>query len=65
MARTRDLNGNLLSTLGTPTVNWSGGGGNGIYYDHCWADNMLNKIPFNPGPTTQPLKILSTRTISY
>jgi hypothetical protein len=65
VARTRDSSGNLMSTLGTPTVDWSGGGGNGIYYDHCWADNMLSKIPFNPGPTTQPLKILSTRTISY
>lgn len=65
VARTRDSSGNLLDKLGTPTVDWSGGGGNGIYYDHCWADNMLNKIPFNPGPTTQPLKILSTRTISY
>ena len=65
VARTRDSSGNLMSTLGTPTVDWSGGGGNGIYYDHCWANNMLAKIPFNPGPTTQPLKILSTRTVSY
>jgi Tfp pilus assembly protein PilX len=65
VARTRDSSGNLMSTLGTPTVDWSGGGGNGIYYDHCWADNQLAKIPFNPGPTTQPLKILSTRTLGY
>ena len=65
LAKTRDTSGNLLPKLGTPTLDWSGGGGNGIHYDHCWADNILAKIPFNPGPTTQPLKILSTRTISY
>ncbi len=65
IAKTRDSSGNLLATLGTPSLDWRGGGGNGIYYDHCWADDMLSKIPFNPGPTTQPLRILSTRTVTY
>ena len=56
---------NLLSAVGSPSLNWVGGGGNGIYYDHCWADNMLAKIPFTPPPSNKQLKILSTRTLSY
>jgi hypothetical protein len=42
VAKTRDANGNLLATLGAPTVNWNGGGGNGIYYDSCWISNALS-----------------------
>lgn len=30
-----------LATLGSPTINWNGGGGNGIYYNSCWADRMM------------------------
>ncbi len=56
---------NLLSTMGSPTMHWNGGGGNGIYYDHCWAEDMLNKIPFLPPPPAKQLKVLSTRTLSY
>ena len=56
---------NLLTPLGSPSFNWNGGGGNGIYYDHCWANNMANKIPFVPPPTAKPLKVLSMRSLSY
>ena len=65
IAKTRDGSGNLLSELGSPTLDWSGGGGNGIYYDHCWADGMLNMIPLTMPSTPDPLKVLSLRTISY
>ena len=37
--------------------------GNGITYDHCWSDNLMEKIPFTPPPTTKALKILSTRSL--
>jgi len=39
VAKTRDPQGNLLSSLGTPSVDWSGGTGNGMYYDSCWINN--------------------------
>lgn len=58
-------NKNLLSDLGSPTISWSGGGGNGILYDHCWAENLMSSVPFTPPPTTKPLKVLSTRSIPY
>lgn len=57
--------GNLLPSLGSPTVNWNGGGGNGIQYDHCWADNMLARIPYVPPQSAKPLKVLSVRTVTY
>jgi hypothetical protein len=56
-------NKNLLDTVGSPSFTWDGGGGNGIYYDHCWAENLVRAVPFSPPPSTKPLKILSTRTI--
>jgi hypothetical protein len=51
------------NTLGSPTFNWNGGGGNGIQYDHCWADNLLNKFP--PPPNSSPLQVLSSRTLEF
>ena len=39
IANTRDSSGNLLSSLGAPTFNWSGGGGNGIQYNSCTINN--------------------------
>ena len=56
---------NLLPTLGSPSFDWNGGGGNGIYYDHCYVENLIPIVPFTPPPSTKPLKILSTRTVSY
>jgi hypothetical protein len=56
---------NLLPSLGSPSMDWNGGGGNGIYYNHCWVENLIPIIPFTPPPSTRPLKVLSTRTVSY
>jgi len=42
VANTRDSSGNLLSTLGEPTFNWSGGGGNGIFYNSCSINNATS-----------------------
>jgi hypothetical protein len=54
---------NLLSSLGSPSMNWNGGGGNGIYYDHCWAWKMMSKVPVVSPPSTKPLRVLSVRTL--
>lgn len=56
---------NLLTALGTPTVSWNGGGTNRIRYDHCWADDLMDDIPFTPPPSTKPLKVLSFRILPY
>ncbi|HTM05116.1 MAG TPA: pilus assembly PilX N-terminal domain-containing protein [Vicinamibacterales bacterium] len=55
----------LRTELGSPELSWSGGGGNGVFYNHCWADDMLTKFPFLPPPSTKQLKIISTRTVTY
>jgi hypothetical protein len=39
VAKTRDPQGNLLGSLGNPIVNWTGGSGNGMFYDSCWINN--------------------------
>jgi hypothetical protein len=51
-------------TLSSPVTNWSGGGGNGIQYDHCWA-NMLSKIPAVPSLSPNALQVISLRTEVY
>jgi hypothetical protein len=51
VARTVDSSGNPLpdsSPPGPPIVNWSGGGGNGIYYDSCWVTKMVNNFYYIP-----------------
>ncbi len=58
IARTLDSNGNPLpsgSAPGAPTLDWTGGGGNGIYYDSCYTSNFNNlfyyqKIAFRELP---------------
>jgi hypothetical protein len=55
----------LLSDVGSPSLSWAGGGGNGVFYNHCWADDMLSKFPFVPPPPTKQLKVLGTRTVMY
>jgi hypothetical protein len=51
------------SALGQSSFNWSGGGTNTIQYDHCWADDLLNKFP--PSTTDQPLQVLSSRVLTF
>jgi hypothetical protein len=53
------------SALGSPNVSWAGGGGNGIQYDHCWADDMLAKIPYTPAYSHKALQVVSLRTLEY
>ena len=56
VARTRDAGGNLLSSPGSPTVDWSGGGGNGIYFDSCSVNN---------GQINMAYTFISTRELNY
>jgi hypothetical protein len=56
---------NLLGSLGSPTFEWNGGGGNGIYYDHCWVENLIPIVQWEPKPSPTPLKVLSTRSVTY
>lgn len=65
IAKTRDSSLNLLGSLGSPYVNFNGGGNNYIQYDHCWADKFYAKIPYVPPPPTTPLHVISTRTVTY
>jgi hypothetical protein len=54
------------NTFGSPNASWNGGGGNGIQYDHCWADYMLSKIPpLAPTASASALQIISLRTLVY
>jgi hypothetical protein len=55
----------LLPTMGSPTINWNGGGGNSILYDHCWSTNMMSKVPINSPVSLRPLKVLSFRSLPY
>jgi hypothetical protein len=55
VAKTMDAAGNPLATLGTPLVNWNGGGGNGVFYDSCWINNATAGLTY---------KVLSFREIS-
>jgi hypothetical protein len=55
VAKTLDSTGNPLAALGTPTLNWNGGGGNGIFYDSCWINNATAGLTY---------KVLSFREIS-
>jgi PilX N-terminal len=53
-----------IQTLDSPDATWAGGGGNGIRYDHCWADNQLKKFNLNPPVVQSAMKILSVRNLS-
>lgn len=48
---------------GVSNFNWNGGGGNGIRYDHCLADDLINNLP--PPPSSDPLQVLSTRMLEF
>jgi len=55
VAKTLNSSGQLLTTLGTPLLNWNGGGGNGVYYDSCWVNNATSGLTY---------KVLSFREIA-
>jgi hypothetical protein len=66
LAQTRDhTTKNLLEELGSPTMHWNGGGGNGIYYDHCMVTNLMDAVPLDTLYSTKPLKVLSFRVLPY
>jgi Tfp pilus assembly protein PilX len=44
LAKTRDSSNGLLASLGAPSLNWNGGGGNGIYYDSCWLADAFTAM---------------------
>ena len=41
VAKTRDSSGNLLTNLGNPNIDWSNGGGQGIYYNSALINQMF------------------------
>jgi len=49
IARTLDSSGNQLasgSAPGSPTLDWNGGGGNGIVFDSCYTSNLNNLFTY-------------------
>jgi hypothetical protein len=58
-----NIHGGSGQLLSSPDADWSGGGGNGIRYDHCRADNLLKPISAVPRPLNLPMLVLSTRSI--
>jgi hypothetical protein len=65
VANTWDASHNLLSQLGSPNFSWNGGGGNGIYYDHCLTTDLMTAVPPPNFHSTNPLKVLSFRMLPY
>lgn len=57
LANTLNASGNLLNTLGPTTLNWNGGGGNGVNYSSCWISDAQN--------STKKFNLLSFREIPY
>jgi hypothetical protein len=62
---THHADSDRLASLGSPTVNWNGGGGNSILYDHCWVDNVMSHVPNTSWLYLNPLKLLSFRNLPY
>jgi hypothetical protein len=60
-----DMTHNLLPSMGSPTFHWNGGGGNGIYYDHCLTDNLMTAVNTSSLHSTHPPKALSFRILPY
>ncbi len=46
VAKTRDSSGNILSSLGSASINWNGGGGNGVRYNSGLVNQMFNAMGF-------------------
>jgi len=47
IAKTRDTNGNILPSLGKTTLNWAGGGGNGVYYSSGCINSAVNNVTYH------------------
>jgi Tfp pilus assembly protein PilX len=46
LAKTRDTSNNILSTLGSPAIDWNGGGGNGVFYNSFHINKMFKNMAF-------------------
>jgi hypothetical protein len=46
LAKTRDSSGRLLSSLGGTHLDWSGGGGNGVYYSSGCIGASQNSLSY-------------------
>lgn len=46
VATTEDASGNPLATFGAADFNINGAGGNGVYYNSCWVNNVQKPIVF-------------------
>ncbi|HYE24007.1 MAG TPA: hypothetical protein VEG32_02295 [Clostridia bacterium] len=65
VAKIKNDDGTLASDMLAPRIDYDGGGGNGVQYDHCLADNLLTGLPPVPAQAdTQPMQILSVRRMS-
>lgn len=65
VAKIYDTDGSMLSQLGTSSLSNSGGGGNGVQYNSCYADSYLSQLPkIAADPLTIPGKVLSIRTVT-
>jgi len=56
VATIKDANGRLLPALGPSSFQINGGGGNGVYYNSCWINNVQSPPSY---------KVLSFREIPY
>jgi hypothetical protein len=54
-----------VGTINSPSASCNGGGGNGVQYDHCWADDMLARVPYTPIMSPNGLQVVSLRTLVY
>jgi hypothetical protein len=54
----------LLASNGPPSSTWTGGGTNGINFDHCWSTDLMSAIKGTYTSTTT-LKVLSLRALPY
>jgi hypothetical protein len=55
----------LLGAQGTPTYGYSGGGTNNIQYNPCAVDTAMTGFYVTNRPQTTPLRVISSRTITY
>ncbi len=46
LAQTRDSNGNKLPSLGKTTLDWAGGGGNGVFYSSGCINRAQNSLNY-------------------